>query len=73
VVRESFVLHFIPQLTLRHSIKHLLVVYMHYVLRQVELPSFFNKLLNYKYSNRFYGVLTMVYNTQNYWVVGLCP
>jgi hypothetical protein len=22
---------------------------------------------------RFYRVLTMVYNTQNYWVFGLCP
>jgi hypothetical protein len=25
------------------------------------------------YSSRFYRVLTMVYNTQNYWVFGLCP
>jgi hypothetical protein len=23
--------------------------------------------------NRFYRALTMVYNTQNYWVFGLCP
>jgi hypothetical protein len=24
-------------------------------------------------SGRFYRVLMMVYNTQNYWVFGLCP
>jgi hypothetical protein len=24
------------------------------------------------YGFRFYRVLTMVYNTQNYWVLGLC-
>jgi hypothetical protein len=25
------------------------------------------------FSSRYYRVLTMVYNTQRYWVFGLCP
>jgi hypothetical protein len=33
---------------------------------------FRNRRLSKKISSRYYRVLTMVYNTQRYWVFGLC-
>jgi hypothetical protein len=42
VIRESFILHYIPQLTSRYSIKRLLIVYKQYIGWQVEFtPPFF--------------------------------
>jgi hypothetical protein len=45
------------------------------VFKQKELTIIYgpNKNLLRRRTDRFYRVLTMVYNTQNYWVFGLCP
>jgi hypothetical protein len=48
VIRESFILHYVPQLTSRHSIKRLLVVYKQYISLQIEFSPFLNKILHYK-------------------------
>jgi hypothetical protein len=41
----------------------------HYPQSSVEIKN----IRNYNSTRRFYRVLTMVCNTQNYWVFGLCP
>jgi hypothetical protein len=50
VIGESLLLHYVPQLTLGHSIKHRLIVCEQYACWQMKFFPFLNELPHYKYA-----------------------